>query len=426
CGRPTCRRCWSRPPSSPIRRRRHGSWTRPSRPTWRAPCWTASGPTSPASRRRARCSPCRRAAAPACRSRPAPAAAEPASLAYHRGWSPGSGAARRARSPLSIQQLPDTLVNQIAAGEVIERPASVVKELVENALDAGARRIDIDLEEGGVRLVRVRDDGGGIAPDELPLAVSRHATSKIASLDDLERVATLGFRGEALPSVASVSRFTIASRQAGAEHGAARSVDGGRVGDVVPRAHPPGTTVEVRDLFFNVPARRKFLRAERTEFGHIEEWLRSLALARPDVELRVTHNGRPSRRWRGGEALDLADASARLLDALGEAFAAAALRLEHALPPRPGAGGGDAAPGLRLHGWIAQPAYSRASADQQYLYVNGRAVRDRSIGHAVRQAYSDVLYHGRQPAYVLFLEIDPTRVDVNVHPAKHEVRFRDA
>jgi DNA mismatch repair protein MutL len=310
-----------------------------------------------------------------------------------------------------IRQLPDTLINQIAAGEVVERPASVVKELVENALDAGARRIDIDLEEGGVRLIRIRDDGAGIAADDLPLAIARHATSKIASLDDLEAVATLGFRGEALPSIASVSRFALHSRRDDSEHGAALQVDGGRIGAVVPKAHPRGTTVEVRDLFFNVPARRKFLRAERTELGHIEEWLRSLALARPDVELRVSHNNRPSRRYRGDAVLA---SSERLLETLGEEFARNAMRIDHA-----GAG-------LRLHGWIARPVYNRASADQQYLYVNGRSVRDRSVAHAVRQAYSDVLFHGRHPAYVLFLELDPRAVDVNVHPAKHEVRFRDA
>ncbi|WP_140720129.1 DNA mismatch repair endonuclease MutL [Pseudomonas sp. Hp2] len=311
---------------------------------------------------------------------------------------------------MSIRQLPEILINQIAAGEVVERPASVVKELVENAIDAGASRVDIELEEGGVRLIRIRDNGGGIAPEELPLAVSRHATSKIASLDDLESVATLGFRGEALPSIASVSRFTLASRRPQDEHGAALQVEGGKVGEVAPRAHAPGTTVEVRELFYNVPARRKFLRAERTELGHIEEWLRSLALARPDVELRVSHNGKPSRRYKPGDLYS----DVRLAETLGEDFARQALRVDHS-----GAG-------LRLHGWIAQPHYSRASADQQYLYVNGRSVRDRSVAHAVKMAYGDVLYHGRQPAYVLFLELDPSRVDVNVHPAKHEVRFRDA
>ncbi len=310
----------------------------------------------------------------------------------------------------AIRPLPEILINQIAAGEVVERPASVVKELVENALDAGATRVDIDLEEGGVRLIRIRDNGGGIAAEQLPLAVSRHATSKIASLDDLESVATLGFRGEALPSIASVSRFTLASRRADDEHGSALQIEGGKLGDVTPRAHAPGTTVEVRELFYNVPARRKFLRAERTELGHIEEWLRSLALARPDVELRVSHNGKPSRRYKPGDLYS----DARLGETLGEDFARQALRVDHS------------AAGLRLHGWIAQPQYSRASADQQYLYVNGRSVRDRSVSHAVKMAYGDVLYHGRQPAYVLFLELDPTRVDVNVHPAKHEVRFRDS
>ncbi|RZA18132.1 MAG: DNA mismatch repair endonuclease MutL, partial [Lysobacteraceae bacterium] len=252
---------------------------------------------------------------------------------------------------------------------------------------------------------------GGIDAAELPLAVQRHATSKIASIDDLESVATLGFRGEALPSVASVSRFRLSSRRDGSEHGAMLQVEGGRVGEVTPHPHPSGTTVEVRDLFYNVPARRKFLRAERTELSHIEEWLRSLALARPDVELRVSHNGKPSRRWKGeGDLLS----DVRLHEALGEDFARNALRVDHE-----GAG-------LRLHGWIAQPAYNRASADQQYLYVNGRSVRDRNVAHAVRQAYADVLFHGRHPAYVLFLELDPRGVDVNVHPAKHEVRFRES
>jgi DNA mismatch repair protein MutL len=310
---------------------------------------------------------------------------------------------------MPIQLLPEVLINQIAAGEVVERPASVVKELVENALDAGAQRVEIDLEEGGARLIRIRDDGVGMAPAELPLAVSRHATSKIASLDDLEAVATLGFRGEALPSIASVSRFALASRTAVQTHGARMEVDGGRVGEVAPHPHPQGTTVEARDLFFNVPARRKFLKAERTELGHVEDWLRQLALARPHIELKLNHNGRLLRHYRpnGG------DAPRRLAEALGPEFHARALGLDHSQA------------GLRLHGWIGLPTASRASADQQFFYVNGRAVRDRLVAHAVRQAYADVLYHGRHPSFVLFLELDPRRVDVNVHPAKHEVRFRD-
>jgi len=315
---------------------------------------------------------------------------------------------------VSIRPLPDILINQIAAGEVVERPASVVKELVENALDAGARRVEIELEQGGTRLIRIRDDGGGIAAEELPLAISRHATSKIASLDDLEAVGTLGFRGEALPSIASVSRFTLTSRPREAEHGAVITVEGGKIGECLPKAHPPGTTVEVRELFYNVPARRKFLRAERTELSHIEDWLRSLALSRPDVEIRVSHNGKPTRRYRGGSSDDTALAQERLAQTLGEEFARQSLHIEHA------------AAGLHLSGWIGLPTYSRATTDQQYLYVNGRAVRDRSISHAIKQAYADVLYHGRQPACVLFLHVDPARVDVNVHPAKHEVRFRDA
>ncbi len=315
---------------------------------------------------------------------------------------------------MPIRQLPETLINQIAAGEVVERPASVVKELVENALDAGAHRIEIELQDGGTRLIRVRDDGGGIPADELPLAIQRHATSKIASLDDLEAVGTLGFRGEALPSIASVSRFSLGSRHRDADHGAELAIEGGRIGEVVPKAHPTGTTVEVRDLFFNTPARRKFLRAERTELGHIEEWLRSLALARPDIELRLSHNGKPSRRYRGEPNDAGLFAQGRLQETLGAEFLAHALHLQHE------------AGGIEVSGWAADPTYNRASADQQYVYVNGRSIRDRTIAHAVKQAYADVLYHGRQPAYVLFLALDPRRVDVNVHPAKHEVRFRDA
>ncbi|MGH8029566.1 MAG: DNA mismatch repair endonuclease MutL, partial [Arenimonas sp.] len=310
-----------------------------------------------------------------------------------------------------IRQLPDTLVNQIAAGEVVERPASVVKELVENALDAGATRIDIDLEEGGIRLIRVRDDGSGIAPAQIPLALARHATSKIGSMDDLEQVATLGFRGEALPSIASVSQFAISSRTADAEHGARLEVAGGKHGDVRPHPHPVGTSIEVRELFYNVPARRKFLRAERTELGHIEDWLRSLALARPQVELRLSHNGRASRQYRPARGDD--ERLNRVAEALGDEFPGRCLAIDHA------------AAGLRLHGWVGLPTAARSSADQQYFYVNGRAVRDRVVAHAVRQAFADVLFHGRHPAFVLFLELDPRRVDVNVHPAKHEVRFRD-
>jgi DNA mismatch repair protein MutL len=261
-----------------------------------------------------------------------------------------------------------------------------------------------------MRLIRVRDDGGGIAPEELPLALAPHATSKIASFDDLMRVASMGFRGEALASIASVSRMSVTSRRPNDGHGTRVDAFGGAAPQ--PAAHPAGTTIEVRDLFHAVPARRKFLRAERTEFGHVDELVRSLALARPEVEFRLIHNGKPVRMLKPA-----ADESARLQRAgelLGDTFAQNCLRIEHA------------AAGLRLAGWIGLPTASRAQADQQYFHVNGRLVRDRSVAHAVRQAYEDVLYHGRHPAFVLFLELDPAAVDVNVHPAKREVRFRDA
>ena len=310
-----------------------------------------------------------------------------------------------------IRSLPLELVNQIAAGEVIERPASVVKELVENSLDAGARRIEIDIEQGGARLIRVRDDGGGIDADDLPLAVSAHATSKIASFDDLERVGTLGFRGEALPSVASVSRFALTSRTREAPSAWRIEVDGGKAHPVAPAQHPVGTNVEVRDLFYNLPARRKFMRAERTEFGHIEELVKSIALARTATEFRLTHNGKPVRILKADD--DEAGRARRVADVLGDEFPSHSLRVEHA------------AAGLRLHGWVGLPTASRAQADQQYFHVNGRIVRDRLVAHAVRQAYADVLFHGRHAAFVLFLELDPALVDVNVHPAKHEVRFRE-
>lgn len=310
-----------------------------------------------------------------------------------------------------IQLLPDTLINQIAAGEVVERPASVVKELLENALDAGASRIDIDLEEGGIRLIRIRDDGIGIAAEELPLALSRHATSKIGSLEDLESVATLGFRGEALPSIASVSKFAITSRPAKQAQACRVDVENGRVLPGVPAAHPAGTSIEVRDLFYSVPARRKFLRAERTELGHVEDLVRTLALARMDVEFRVQHNGKAIRHFRAVEAEP--DLRKRLAEALGDGFAPASLQIAAE------------AAGLHLHGWVGLPTASRSQADQQFFFVNGRHVKDRLVAHAVKQAYADVLFHGRHAAFVLFLDIDPRRVDVNVHPAKHEVRFRD-
>ncbi|HRQ65384.1 MAG TPA: DNA mismatch repair endonuclease MutL, partial [Xanthomonadaceae bacterium] len=312
--------------------------------------------------------------------------------------------------PARIRALPEELINQIAAGEVVERPASVVKELVENSLDAGATRIEVEIEAGGTRLIRVRDDGAGIDPEDLPLAVTRHATSKIASLDDLERVVSLGFRGEALGSIASVSRFALTSRTAGAEHAWRIEVKGAAPGEPQPAQHPPGTSVEVRDLFHNVPARRRFLRTERTEFGHIDELLKALALSRLDVEFRLSHDGRLLRRL---PRVDADAAIERMQGVLGEDFAAQSLAIEHA------------AAGLRLHGNVGLPTASRSQADQQFLFVNGRAVRDRLVTHAVRQAYADVLYHGRHPAYVLFLELDPERVDVNVHPTKQEVRFRD-
>lgn len=311
-----------------------------------------------------------------------------------------------------IRQLPVELVNQIAAGEVIERPASVVKELVENSLDAGARRVEVDIEEGGARLIRVRDDGGGIDSDDLPLAISAHATSKIASFDDLERVATLGFRGEALPSIASISRFALTSRPAVQAHAMRIEVDGGKPQAARPAQHPAGTTIEVRDLFYNVPARRKFLRAERTEFGRIDELIASLALVHTGVEFRLSNNGKPVRLLRA--ASDAATVASRVGDLLGAEFLQQSLRIEHAVA------------GLRLAGWVGLPTASRAQADQQYFYVNGRLVRDKVVAHAVRQAYADVLFHGRHPAFVLFLELDPLGVDVNVHPAKHEVRFREA
>ncbi len=310
-----------------------------------------------------------------------------------------------------IRPLPPELINQIAAGEVIERPASVVKELVENSLDAGARRIEVEIEAGGARLIRVRDDGHGIDARQLPHAVASHATSKIASFDDLEHVATMGFRGEALASIASVSRFVLTSRPHDAAHAVRIEVEGGRIGESLPAAHPVGSCVEVRDLFYNVPARRKFLRTERTEFGRIDVLLKTLALVHPEVAFNLDHNGRRVRLWR--PAHDEEAALSRVSEVLGDDFAAACLRIDQQ------------AAGMRLSGWVGLPTASRNQPDQQYFYVNGRMVRDKVVAHAVRQAYEDVLFHGRHPVFVLGLELDPAGVDVNVHPAKSEVRFRE-
>ncbi len=312
---------------------------------------------------------------------------------------------------MSIRQLPVHLVNQIAAGEVIERPSSIVKELVENSLDAGSGRIRVEIERGGARRIRVSDDGGGIAAEELLLALSAHATSKISSLDELEGVITLGFRGEALASIASVSRLRLASRVAGADSGFEIDSEGGVPGEIRPAGMPLGTVVEVRDLFYNTPARRKFMRTERTEFGHIDDLLKRLALARMDVGFELVNDGRVVRSL--GPAKDPAARERRVAAVCGQAFIDQAMALD------------EAHAGLRLSGWIARPAFSRSQADLQFFFVNGRLVRDRLVAHAVRQAYRDVLFHGRHPAFALMLELEPQRVDVNVHPQKHEVRFRD-
>jgi DNA mismatch repair protein MutL len=313
---------------------------------------------------------------------------------------------------MPIRILADPLIDQIAAGEVIERPASVAKELIENALDAGARQVVIDVEQGGIKLIRVRDDGAGIAAEELPLALARHATSKIASMEDLERVASLGFRGEALPSIASVSQLTLTSRPAAAA--TAMQVVGadGRVGKPRPAAHPPGTTVEVRDLFHKVPARRKFLRSEATEFQHLHRTVARLALSRFDVAFTLTHNRR------GLFALPAAagrrEREERIATLIGADFVANSrhVRFAHG--------------GLALEGWIGLPSQSRAQPDRQYLFVNGRMVRDRLLANAARLGYRDVSYGGRHPAWLLYLTLDATQVDVNAHPQKLELRFRDA
>jgi DNA mismatch repair protein MutL len=308
----------------------------------------------------------------------------------------------------SIRSLPELLVNQIAAGEVVERPASALKELMENSLDAGAQSVAVDLVEGGVRRLRVVDDGGGIDRDDLPLAVARFATSKIASLEDLERAATLGFRGEALASIGAVARLAISSRRAGDRHAWRIACNAGAVGAVEPAALAAGTTVDVEDLYFNTPARRKFLKSEATEFARCDEAYARIALSRPGVAFSLAHNGRRTSH------LPPEDLRARAGRVIGEDFAQAAVDV--------------ASEGARtrLAGLVAPPGFTRAARDAQYLFVNGRFVRDKVVAHAIREAYADVLHHDRHPAFVLFLEVDPALVDVNVHPTKSEVRFRES
>jgi len=308
----------------------------------------------------------------------------------------------------SIRLLPDTLISQIAAGEVVERPASVLKELLENSLDAGAVEIGVSLTQGGIKQLKVTDNGAGIDADDLFLAFARHATSKIASLDDLEQVRSLGFRGEALASIASVARVALTTRTARAAHAWSLIAEGGAQGAAQPAAHPAGTSVEVNDLYFNTPARRKFLRTEATEFGHCEDVYKRIALSRPDVAFSLKHNGRVISHLPAG------DAARRIAAVAGEEFAGAARALD------------ENSSGLRLSGFAGSPAFSRSSRDAQFVFVNGRFVRDKLFAHALRQAYQDLLHGDRHAAYVLFLELDPLGVDVNVHPAKTEVRFRDA
>ena len=309
----------------------------------------------------------------------------------------------------SIRKLSAFVANQIAAGEVVERPASIVKELVENSLDAGARSIRVGIEQGGVKRIVVQDDGAGMSADDLPLAVSRFATSKITDANDLEHVATMGFRGEALASIASVARLAITA-STGSEAGSTLVVAGGEEVKRAPAPHPAGTTVEVSDLFYNTPVRRKFLKSDRTEAGHVSDVVRRLALAHAQVAFELKHGTRLVERLPGTP-----EAKARVGKVMGEEF------LEQAIPVA-----AEGAGGARLHGWVGLPTYSRGQASGQFFYVNGRSVKDKLVGHAVRQAYRDVLFHGRHPVFVLFLTLDPASIDVNVHPTKHEIRFRDA
>ncbi len=319
--------------------------------------------------------------------------------------------------PTSIRVLPDLLINQIAAGEVIERPAAALKELMENSLDAGATDITVQLENGGIKLLRVRDNGRGIAKEELSLALMRHATSKIASLDDLQNVASMGFRGEALASMAAVAQLTLTSKTAQDVHGWRVEAIDGKVSDAAPASQAQGTTLEIRELYFNTPARRKFLKSEATEFAHCEDAFKRIALSRPDVAFSLQHNARTV--WQLAAPARLLDqwqqdaAIRRVTDLLGAEFGNAAVGVSRETA------------NLSMRGLAALPAYSRGNRDAQYFFVNGRFVRDKVASHALRQAYQDILHHQRHPAFVLFLELPPDQVDVNVHPAKSEVRFRE-
>ena len=313
---------------------------------------------------------------------------------------------------MRIHSLPTQLVNQIAAGEVVERPSSVVKELIENCFDAGAKQITIEIEQGGARLIKIRDDGCGIVKEDLPLALSRHTTSKIATLQDLEQVSSMGFRGEALPSISSVARLTLISRTADADCAWSVTADGSEKNfDPQPDPHPLGTTIDVRDLFYNTPARRKFLKTEKTEFAHIETLVKRMALSRFDISFTLSHNHK--------EVLNLKVADSeqskerRVAEICGSSFIENAVKIEFA------------ASGLELSGWVGLPTFSRSQQDMQFFYVNGRLIKDKLVSHAVKQAYQDVLFHGRHPVFVLYLTLDPTLVDVNAHPAKLEVRFRE-
>ncbi len=313
---------------------------------------------------------------------------------------------------MSIRKLPNQLIDQIAAGEVVERPASVVKELVENALDAGATVIDIDVQTGGKKRIKVTDNGRGISEADLAMALQRHATSKIHSLDDLESLLSMGFRGEALPSIASVSRFELISRHQDAEMAFQINAHGGEIEGPMPAAHPVGTTLIVSDLFFNTPARRRFMKTDQTEYLRIDELIKRVSLSRFDVTFRLSHNGKMIRNAQGGDSEILKHQ--RINQLCGKDFIENAIYIEQQRG------------NLKMSGWVAKPSWNRAQPDRQFFYINNRMIKDKLVGHAIRQAYQDVLFHGRFPAFVLYLDIDPELVDVNVHPTKHEVRFRDS